>query len=58
MSPTLHSETGILTINAGSSSIKFAFFRGGQALVRAVSGQVERIGLPGTELILTQTVRA
>jgi len=54
MSSTLHSDAGILTINAGSSSIKFAFFRGGQPLVRTVSGQVERIGLPGTELTVTE----
>lgn len=54
MSPTLPSSAGILTINAGSSSIKFAHFRGGQSLLRTVSGKVERIGLPGTELTLTE----
>jgi acetate kinase len=54
MSPTLHSETGILTINAGSSSIKFAFFRSGESLLRTVTGKVERIGLPGTELTVTE----
>jgi len=54
MSPTLPSKAGILTINAGSSSIKFAFFRGGEALVRTVTGKVERIGLPGTELTVTE----
>jgi len=53
MSPSLLSNAGILTINAGSSSIKFAFFRGGQSLLRTVSGQMGRIGLPGTELTVT-----
>ncbi len=35
----------ILTINAGSSSLKFALFRAGPPLVRLASGQIERIGL-------------
>jgi acetate kinase len=34
----------VLTINGGSSSIKFAFFEVGDALVRVISGQIERIG--------------
>ena len=40
----------VLTINVGSSSIRFAFFTGGMAPERVLSGQVERIGLPGTAL--------
>ena len=40
----------VLTINVGSSSIRFAFFSGGTPPVRGLSGQVERIGLPGTVL--------
>jgi acetate kinase len=36
----------ILTVNAGSSSIKFALFEPGDALERVVSGAIERIGLP------------
>ena len=39
----------VLTINVGSSSIRFAFFTGG-TLERGLSGHVERIGLPGTVL--------
>lgn len=48
-----HANTGILTVNAGSSSIKFALFRTDQSLHRTLSGKVERIGLPGAELAVT-----
>lgn len=44
------SRTRILTINAGSSSIKFALFQPGPPLRRLGSGTIERIGLPGTSL--------
>jgi acetate kinase len=36
----------ILTINGGSSSIKFALFEAGDSLRRIVEGGIERIGLP------------
>ena len=36
----------ILTINGGSSSIKFALFGAGQDLQRILDGRIERIGLP------------
>ena len=36
----------ILTINGGSSSIKFALFEAGERLHRALDGSIERIGLP------------
>jgi len=36
----------ILTINGGSSSIKFALFEVGESLRRAWDGSIERIGLP------------
>jgi acetate kinase len=36
----------ILTINGGSSSIKFAVFEAGESLRRILEGEVERIGLP------------
>jgi hypothetical protein len=38
----------ILTINGGSSSIKFAMFEAGDALRQILEGGMERIGLPGT----------
>lgn len=44
----------ILTINGGSSSIKFALFSAASSLRRVFSGQVERIGLPGTLLTATR----
>jgi acetate kinase len=36
----------ILTINGGSSSIKFALFGAGESLPRILQGAIERIGLP------------
>ncbi|NTV65948.1 MAG: acetate/propionate family kinase, partial [Oscillochloris sp.] len=36
----------ILTINGGSSSIRFALFEAGDALRRILAGAVERIGMP------------
>jgi propionate kinase len=43
-------ERRILTINGGSSSIKFALFEAGDALHRIVAGEIERIGLPQASL--------
>jgi acetate kinase len=43
----------ILTINAGSSSLKFALFRAGKAPSRELAGKFERIGLPGGKLTVT-----
>lgn len=42
----------VLTINAGSSSIRFAVFESGDAPRRVLDGKVERIGLSGTKLIV------
>lgn len=39
----------LLTINAGSSSIRFALYAGGEPL-RLLDGKVDRIGLSGTNL--------
>jgi acetate kinase len=36
----------ILTMNGGSSSIKFALFEAGDSLRRILEGGIERIGLP------------
>jgi acetate kinase len=44
----------VLTINGGSSSIKFALFSSGAPLKRRFGGQVERIGTPGTLLTATR----
>ena len=40
----------ILTINGGSSSIKFALFEGGAPPRRSLEGAIERIGLPDAAL--------
>ncbi|WP_435018192.1 acetate/propionate family kinase [Tundrisphaera sp. TA3] len=41
----------LLTVNGGSSSLKFALFARGGAPTRVASGKIERIGLPETRLI-------
>jgi acetate kinase len=43
----------VLTINGGSSSIKFAFFEAGPPLKRGLNGKVDRLGLSGTNLTFT-----
>ncbi len=40
----------ILTINGGSSSIKFALYQVDEPLKRRLYGKVDRIGLSGTNL--------
>jgi acetate kinase len=40
----------ILTINGGSSSIKFALFEAGDTLLRILAGELERIGVPDAAL--------
>jgi acetate kinase len=40
----------IMTINGGSSSIKFALFEAGDSLPRILEGTIERIGLPEATL--------
>jgi acetate kinase len=44
------SGSHILTINGGSSSIKFALYPAGGALERRLHGKIDRIGLGGTSL--------
>lgn len=53
MSVSLQPGSGLLVINAGSSSIKVAFFEARPQLRRLIEGQVERIGLPDTRLSIT-----
>lgn len=40
----------ILTLNGGSSSIKFAWFQPAKDLQRELAGSLDRLGLPGTKL--------
>ena len=44
----------ILTINGGSSSVKFALFSVETKVRRVFGGEVERIGLPGAQLTATR----
>jgi acetate kinase len=45
-------EASILTINGGSSSIKFALFEVGDSLQRILEGGIERIGLPEATFVV------
>ena len=63
MELTTHAKTldtrresySLLTINGGSSSIRFALFDGGEPLRRLLDGKVDRIGLSGTNLTFKDT---
>jgi acetate kinase len=48
----------VLSINAGSSSIRFSFDGAGSPPVKLLDGKIERIGQGGTNLSLTETARA
>ena len=48
----------ILTINGGSSSIKFALFEGDRPPKAVLQGGIERIGLPGANLRVKGLTRA
>ena len=45
----------ILTINGGSSSIKFALFRAVDSPVQVSRGSIDRIGLPDSEMLTTDS---
>jgi acetate kinase len=45
----------ILTINGGSSSIKFVLYEVGDPLKRKLNGKIDRIGLSGTNLMYYET---
>ena len=46
----MNEKPSILTINGGSSSIKFALYEAVKPLKRGLNGTVDRIGLSGTNL--------
>ena len=46
-----------LTINGGSSSIKFALYQVGKPLTRGLYGKVDRIGLSGTNLTFNASAK-
>lgn len=45
----------VLTINGGSSSIKFALYQTGDPLEQSFHGSFDRIGLPGTNLTFSDS---
>ena len=51
-SPVKPANPCILTINGGSSSIKFALFEAGNSLRRILEGRIERIGLPEATFVV------
>lgn len=50
----IKNEKVVLALNGGSSSLKFALFRGGSPLARTFSGTIDRIGLPKSTFTLKQ----
>ena len=44
---------GVLTLNGGSSSIRFAIFEAGKIPRRILAGKIDRIGTPGANLTTT-----
>jgi len=45
----------VLTINGGSSRVRFALYEAGEPLRRRLDGKVDRIGLSGTNLIFNDS---
>ena len=54
-SSTKPTHASVLTINGGSSSIKFALYQTGESLEQSFHGSVDRIGLPGTNLTFSDS---
>lgn len=50
MTEGLKRDAGILVLNAGSSSLKFALFQADKELSRLLAGKFSRIGLPDAEM--------
>lgn len=49
---TSHESSPLLTINGGSSSIRFALYAAGESLRLLLHGKLDRIGVRGTNLIV------
>ncbi|HEY0256273.1 MAG TPA: hypothetical protein VGC39_02430, partial [Candidatus Methylacidiphilales bacterium] len=45
----------VLTLNGGSSSIRFAIYEAAKAPRRGLRGKIDRIGLSGTNLVVTDS---
>jgi hypothetical protein len=48
------SKRGVLSINSGSSSIRFALYQIGEPMERILAGKIDRIGLSGTNLTFSE----
>jgi len=53
---TSHESSLLLTINGGSSSIRFALYAAGESLRLLLHGKLDRIGVRGTNLIVKDVV--
>jgi acetate kinase len=51
-SPVRQTKTSILTVNGGSSSIKFALFEASDSLQRILAGSIDRIGMPEAAFVV------
>src|SRR5437868_2037552 len=49
-------KSSVLTINAGSSSLKFAVFRKDDLSCRVLAGKIDRIGLPEARIVFRDSV--
>ena len=47
--------TCVLTINGGSSSVRFAVYEAGETPRRRLDGKIDRIGLSGTNVIVNDS---
>lgn len=56
MTESGNTSPAVLTLNAGSSSVKWALFRLGAVPVRMATGHIERIGLPDGIVTVTDVV--
>ncbi len=52
---TIRTKQHLLTINGGSSSIKFSLYRTGASFQLKLTGKIERIGLSGTTLTFSDS---
>jgi len=50
--PAKAASSCVLTLNGGSSSIRFAVYEAGRAPWRRLAGRIERIGLAGTNFVV------
>src|SRR5471032_897871 len=47
----------VLTVNGGSSSIRFAVYEAGETPRRLLDGKIDRIGLSGTNLLVNDPTK-